>query len=90
MIGKPEITQDGKLIICEFQIDKHEHLLLINAYGVVTDNNKVDPTKLSEKEKLRKEILDTVDKAKTIFLKKAKEKDAVYLRESYKETYKIR
>ena len=35
MIGKPEIIKDGRLIICEFQIDKHEHLLLINAYGVV-------------------------------------------------------
>ena len=52
MTGKPEITQDHRLIIWELQIDEHEHLLLINAYGVVTDNNKVDPTKLGEKDKL--------------------------------------
>ena len=54
MIEKPEIKHDSRLVICEFQIDEHEHLLLTNAYGVVTDNSKADSTKLSEKNKLQK------------------------------------
>ena len=77
MIGKPDIKHDGRLIICVFHIDEHEHLLLINAYGVVTDNSKATSNKLSKKNKLQKDILDTIDKAKKNFLKNAKEKDVV-------------
>ena len=75
MTGKPILEYDGRLLIFEFHINEHEHLLLINAYGVVTDSSKVNPNNISKKT-LQKEMLDTVTKAKDNFLRRAEEEEA--------------
>ena len=49
MTGKPTLEYDGKIVIFEFHINEHEHILLINTYNVFTDSGKVNPNNISKK-----------------------------------------
>ena len=72
------IENNGRLVKCEFHINKTTNLLLVSIYRVVYDGSR-DVSKNVKKNNLTRNIQNNLQSIKDKFLRKAKENNSTLL-----------